>query len=262
MFSSSIHSGVTSYDQISNGHIGNYAEPGSGMGCMNSVTSYNGMGYPQSMMTSALQGGGGPGSGGGGSSAGGMSSSTGGVSTLQAAGSMNAFGSGMSTSDMLNAMSPGMGGAMFASPCSPVGGGCAVDGAFMSRGGLLGGGGGGGVGGGLGHGGLSAGGGGGMTCNGVDKSYRRNYTHAKPPYSYISMITWAIQSVPSKMCTLNEIYSMIMNLFPFYRQNQQRWQNSIRHSLSFNDCFVKVGMPCRVLRIQYISNQTILFQQK
>ncbi|ESN92465.1 hypothetical protein HELRODRAFT_147202, partial [Helobdella robusta] len=69
----------------------------------------------------------------------------------------------------------------------------------------------------------------------------RNYSHTKPPYSYISLITWAIQSSPSKMCTLNEIYSMITELFPFYRQNQQRWQNSIRHSLSFNDCFVKVS---------------------
>uniref|UniRef100_H2ZNR0 Fork-head domain-containing protein n=1 Tax=Ciona savignyi TaxID=51511 RepID=H2ZNR0_CIOSA len=71
-------------------------------------------------------------------------------------------------------------------------------------------------------------------------AYRRTYTHAKPPYSYISLITMALQSCPNKMMTLSEVYQWIMDLFPFYRANQQRWQNSIRHSLSFNDCFVKV----------------------
>ncbi|XP_071963227.1 forkhead box protein A2-like [Antedon mediterranea] len=74
----------------------------------------------------------------------------------------------------------------------------------------------------------------------AEKTYRRSYTHAKPPYSYISLITMAIQQSPQKMVTLSDIYQFIMDLFPFYRQNQQRWQNSIRHSLSFNDCFLKV----------------------
>ncbi|XP_077166435.1 hepatocyte nuclear factor 3-beta isoform X2 [Paroedura picta] len=96
------------------------------------------------------------------------------------------------------------------------------------------------VGGGGGGGGGAYGQAGGLGRSRDAKSYRRSYTHAKPPYSYISLITMAIQQSPNKMLTLSEIYQWIMDLFPFYRQNQQRWQNSIRHSLSFNDCFLKV----------------------
>ncbi|XP_069709093.1 forkhead box protein J1-like [Phaenicophaeus curvirostris] len=72
---------------------------------------------------------------------------------------------------------------------------------------------------------------------GID--YQTN-PYIKPPYSYTTLICMAMEASKEPQVTLSDIYKWITDNFCYFRQADPVWQNSIRHNLSSNKCFIKV----------------------
>ncbi|XP_035282829.1 forkhead box protein M1-like [Anguilla anguilla] len=62
----------------------------------------------------------------------------------------------------------------------------------------------------------------------------------RPPYSYMAMIQFAINSKKNRRMTLKEIYTWIEDHFTYFRNvAKPGWKNSIRHNLSLHDMFIR-----------------------
>ena len=62
---------------------------------------------------------------------------------------------------------------------------------------------------------------------------------SKPNYTYTDLITLALKDKTA--LTVSGIYNWITENFPYYKAEDDRWKNSVRHNLSMNPNFRKGG---------------------
>ncbi|XP_053551447.1 forkhead box protein P3 [Bombina bombina] len=62
----------------------------------------------------------------------------------------------------------------------------------------------------------------------------------RPPFTYASLIRWAILESPQRQLALSEIYHWFTRMFAYFRFNSATWKNAVRHNLSLHKCFVRV----------------------
>lgn len=74
------------------------------------------------------------------------------------------------------------------------------------------------------------------------------HTNNKPPLSFSSLIFLAIEDAKEKALPVKEIYSWIIQHYPYFKTAPTGWKNSVRHNLSLNKCFQKVEKaPVRIV---------------
>jgi forkhead box protein N len=72
---------------------------------------------------------------------------------------------------------------------------------------------------------------------------------ARPPYSFSCLTFLAIESSERKRLSVKDIYAWIAAHFPYYSGVPSgSWKNSVRHNLSYNQCFAKVDKNLLAMR--------------
>jgi len=84
----------------------------------------------------------------------------------------------------------------------------------------------------------------------TDQAYRRKRKRQQSDSpegtenpSYTAMIAEAIIITPYKRATLSEIYEYMSKTFDILKKRGTGWRNCVRHTLSLNECFVKLHRP-------------------
>uniref|UniRef100_H2YMX2 Fork-head domain-containing protein n=1 Tax=Ciona savignyi TaxID=51511 RepID=H2YMX2_CIOSA len=62
----------------------------------------------------------------------------------------------------------------------------------------------------------------------------------KPVYSYSCLIAMSLRHSKMGCLPVSDIYSYMMENFPYFKTAPDGWKNSVRHNLSLNKCFEKV----------------------
>ncbi|KOC64438.1 Forkhead transcription factor HCM1 [Habropoda laboriosa] len=79
-----------------------------------------------------------------------------------------------------------------------------------------------------------------QSCSSLDnKSFTSSRCNGpkKPPFTYTELIEHALREKGE--LTVSAIYQWISEHFPYYKSNDDRWKNSVRHNLSINPHFRK-----------------------
>ena len=71
-------------------------------------------------------------------------------------------------------------------------------------------------------------------------SHEQQQNYAKPPFSYKQLIGQALMTERESGLPISDIYSFISQNYPFYKMENQGWQNSVRHNLSLHKGFENV----------------------